>query len=197
MPPARLVQLRARSADKSRSGRYWCSCVPRSARARFRLVLEQVRRTHDLAGLTVTALRHLLGEPGLLHRMTGIRRQALDCRHGLSGDLRNLRLAENARWPSMCTMQAPHRPAPQPNLVPVSFKSSRITHSSSLRRRISCRRLAIHKEIGGHCYLPEISAPPDHRDRPRRSSCEQMRIAMAGHATHVPSFADRLSNRFR
>src|ERR1019366_3150951 len=32
----------------------------------------------------------------------------------------------------MCTMQAPHRPAPQPNLVPVSFKSSRITHSSGV-----------------------------------------------------------------
>jgi hypothetical protein len=39
---------------------------------------------------------------------------------------------ENARLPSMCTMQAPHRPAPQPNLVPVSYKSSRITHSSGV-----------------------------------------------------------------
>src|SRR5206468_745583 len=29
---------------------------------------------------------------------------------------------------SMCTMQAPHWPAPQPNLVPVSFSSSRSTH---------------------------------------------------------------------
>src|SRR5262245_53963677 len=39
---------------------------------------------------------------------------------------------ENARLPLMWTMQAPHRPAPQPNLVPVSFKSSRITHSSGV-----------------------------------------------------------------
>src|SRR5712691_12954021 len=39
---------------------------------------------------------------------------------------------ENMRSPSMCTMQAPHWPAPQPNLVPVSFSSSRSTH----RRRV-------------------------------------------------------------
>src|SRR5882672_8307968 len=35
---------------------------------------------------------------------------------------------ENARLPSMCTMHAPHSPAPQPNLVPVSLRSSLITH---------------------------------------------------------------------
>src|SRR5215211_2769756 len=32
----------------------------------------------------------------------------------------------------MCTMQAPHRPVPQPNLVPVSLRSSRITHNSGV-----------------------------------------------------------------
>src|SRR3954451_11525143 len=39
---------------------------------------------------------------------------------------------ENARLPSMCTMQAPHSPVPQPNLVPVSLRSSRITHNSGV-----------------------------------------------------------------
>src|SRR3974390_3081395 len=39
---------------------------------------------------------------------------------------------ENARLPSMCTMQAPHRPVPQPNFVPVSLSSSRITHNSGV-----------------------------------------------------------------
>src|SRR4051794_16930011 len=39
---------------------------------------------------------------------------------------------ENARLPSMCTMQAPHRPVPQPNLVPVSFRPSRTTQSSGV-----------------------------------------------------------------
>src|SRR3954447_7368416 len=34
---------------------------------------------------------------------------------------------ENARLPSMCTMQAPHMPAPQPNFVPESLSSSRMT----------------------------------------------------------------------
>src|SRR6266853_933332 len=39
---------------------------------------------------------------------------------------------ENMRSPSMCTMHAPHWPAPHPNLVPLSFSSSRSTH----RRRV-------------------------------------------------------------
>src|SRR6516164_11192932 len=39
---------------------------------------------------------------------------------------------EKARLPSIWTMQAPHRPVPQPNLVPVSLSSSRITHSSGV-----------------------------------------------------------------
>src|SRR6476646_4176658 len=36
---------------------------------------------------------------------------------------------ENARLPSMCTMHAPHSPAPQPNLVPVSLSSSLMIHN--------------------------------------------------------------------
>src|SRR4030088_1215387 len=39
---------------------------------------------------------------------------------------------EYARLPSICTMHAPHRPVPQPNLVPVSFKPSRITHNNGV-----------------------------------------------------------------
>ena len=36
---------------------------------------------------------------------------------------------ERTAWPLMCTVQAPHMAMPQPNLVPVSRSSSRITHS--------------------------------------------------------------------
>src|SRR5262245_54804531 len=32
----------------------------------------------------------------------------------------------------MCTVQAPHRPVPQPNLVPVSLRPSRITHNNGV-----------------------------------------------------------------
>src|SRR4029077_10514800 len=39
---------------------------------------------------------------------------------------------ENARAPSICTMHAPHRPVPQPNLVPVSLRPSRITHNNGV-----------------------------------------------------------------
>src|SRR5262249_29666486 len=37
-----------------------------------------------------------------------------------------------ARLPSICTMHAPHRPVPQPNLVPVSLRPSRITHNNGV-----------------------------------------------------------------
>ncbi len=51
---------------------------------------------------------------------------------------------EKARPPSICTMQAPHRPAPQPNFVPVSLSSSRITQRSGVCGGASdCRRLAV------------------------------------------------------
>jgi hypothetical protein len=42
-------------------------------------VLGQQRgRGHDLPGLAVTALGHLFGEPGLLHGVAAIGREALD-----------------------------------------------------------------------------------------------------------------------
>ena len=39
---------------------------------------------------------------------------------------------ERTALPSTWTVQAPHRPAPQPNLVPVSFRCSRTTQSSGV-----------------------------------------------------------------
>src|SRR5215470_6359125 len=60
---------------------------------RLRILREKLGRAHDLAGLAVAALRYALGEPRLLHRVTGIGRQAFDRGHRLAGDLRDLRLA--------------------------------------------------------------------------------------------------------
>ena len=39
--------------------------------------------------------------------------------------------ARTAR-PRRCTVQAPHWPMPQPNLVPFRFRTSRITHSRGI-----------------------------------------------------------------
>src|SRR5664279_3109330 len=39
---------------------------------------------------------------------------------------------ERVALPSTWTVQAPHRPAPQPNLVPVSFMCSRTTQSNGV-----------------------------------------------------------------
>src|SRR6202162_3194597 len=62
---------------------------------------------------------------------------------------------ENGPLPSIWTMQAPHRPVPQPNLVPVSLSSSRITHNKrGLRRSLRARRLAVDLEIKCHGFPP-------------------------------------------
>src|SRR5437763_1057857 len=39
---------------------------------------------------------------------------------------------ERTGWPSRCTVQAPHSPWPQPNLVPVMPSTSRNTHKSGV-----------------------------------------------------------------
>src|ERR1700756_4770372 len=41
-------------------------------------------------------------------------------------------MQERVARPSTCTVQAPHIPMPHPNLVPVRFAVSRITHSSGV-----------------------------------------------------------------
>ena len=48
---------------------------------RVRIALEQGHRTHDLPGLAVTALRHVVIDPRLLHRVQPGRAQALDGEH--------------------------------------------------------------------------------------------------------------------
>src|ERR1700679_3507846 len=45
---------------------------------RLRLLLQEGGCRHDLARLTIPALRHLLGDPRLLDGMRGIPRKALD-----------------------------------------------------------------------------------------------------------------------
>jgi hypothetical protein len=61
--------------------------------SRVRLPLQQINRAHDLAGLTIAALRHTFGKPSLPHGMRGIRRKTLDGRHLLAGSIRHLHLA--------------------------------------------------------------------------------------------------------
>src|SRR5688572_3991109 len=54
---------------------------------------EQVGRLHDLSGLAVAALRHLLRDPGALQRMIGLGRKPFDGGDALAGDLRRGDLA--------------------------------------------------------------------------------------------------------
>src|ERR1700685_2125595 len=41
-------------------------------------LLEKSRRRHDLPALAVAALRHILGNPGLLHRVPAVGRKAFN-----------------------------------------------------------------------------------------------------------------------
>src|SRR5215468_4637231 len=59
---------------------------------RMRLTLQQVGRAHDLSGLAIAALRHVLGEPGLLQPVRRVFRQALDRGHGAPRHLGHLGL---------------------------------------------------------------------------------------------------------
>ena len=126
--------------------------------ARRLLVLrQQLGRLHDLAGLAVAALRHLLGDPGLLQRMAAGRRQALDGGDLLALDLRDMAIwQERTALPSIWTVQAPHRPEPQPNLVPVSFRCSRTTHSSGVSgsaSTVTALLLIVNATAGMRCLL--------------------------------------------
>ena len=95
-------------------------------------VLQQRRRLHDLARLAVAALRHLKVDPGLLHGMRALGIEPFDRRDLGAGHRATGVMQERVGRPSTCTVQAPHMPMPQPNLVPVRPTSSRITHSSGV-----------------------------------------------------------------
>src|SRR2546426_4660006 len=57
--------------------------------ARAAVLGEQRYRGHDLAGLAVAALRHVLGDPGPLHGVAPAWRQPFDRGHALPGDRRD------------------------------------------------------------------------------------------------------------
>ncbi len=50
-------------------------------------------------------------------------------------------LQERIAWPLMCTVQEPHTPMPHPYLVPVSLRSSRMTHSNGVSGGASAKKL--------------------------------------------------------
>src|SRR5438034_1135347 len=59
---------------------------------------EQHRRGHDLSGLTITALRHVLLDPGLLQRPKIFRRKPLDAHDFTAGRARNRRHTRTHRF---------------------------------------------------------------------------------------------------
>ena len=104
-----------------------------SASVGFGVLREQRRGRHQLAGLTVAALRHVELLPRALQRMRAVGRQPFDRRDLGAGDRRHAALCTSAsRVPLMCTVHAPHCAMPQPNFVPLRSSTSRSTQSSGM-----------------------------------------------------------------
>ena len=57
------------------------------------MFFQKSNRSHDLSGLAVTTLRHILGEPCLLNGVLSIRRKALNRRDALVGYITDLNTA--------------------------------------------------------------------------------------------------------
>ena len=68
-------------------------------------------------------------------------------------------LHDRASFPSTCTEQAPQAAIPQPNLVPVSARSSRSTHSSGVSAYgLHAYLLAIDRKADCHCAKLPVDA---------------------------------------
>jgi hypothetical protein len=121
---------------------------------RLGIVRQQVGGAHDLAGLAIAALRHPLGEPCLLDRMRGIRRQALDGGHGLAGHLRHLGLAREGSL-AVDMHRAGAAQAGAASELGAGELEFLADHPQQRRlgRRIGMRRLAVDLKIECHWLL--------------------------------------------
>jgi hypothetical protein len=98
----------------------------------LRFFVEQRGCGHDHACLTITALRNVFIDPGLLARMARFGGKSLNGGVAFAvGFDTGIRQDRTPAWPSR-TVQAPHTPAPQLYFVPVNCRRSRNTHSSGM-----------------------------------------------------------------
>ena len=87
---------------------------------------------HNLARLAVAALRNFDFNPGFLQWMGGVGRNPSIVVIFLPSARETGATQERTASPSICTVHAPQRAIPQPNLVPVSCSESRSTQSSGV-----------------------------------------------------------------
>src|SRR5579863_10163364 len=74
---------------------------------------------------------------------------------------------ERIAAPSRCTVQAPHSPAPHPNLVPVSAKVSRKTQSNGVSGgTLSFLSVPLTRIVMSAIFLPLPMLPGDHPTQP-------------------------------
>jgi hypothetical protein len=99
---------------------------------RLGLFLEQGSGVQDLSRLAVSTLADVFLQPGFLQRMAAIGGQAFDSGEAFPARVETGVMHERVGSPSISTVQAPHNPAPQLNLVPVSPIRSRNAHNRGI-----------------------------------------------------------------
>ena len=130
---------------------------------RMRLLGEERRRLHDLPDLAVAALGDVGRDPRALHRDGSGRRSSpsmLTIERPPTADIGVWH--ERTALPSTCTVQAPQKPPPQPNLVPVRPSSSRRYQSSGMSGSPSNVRFdpfTVNVAIGAS-LINALGAPP-------------------------------------
>ena len=109
---------------------------------RIRSTRQQRGRAHQLAGLTVSALRHVEVDPGLLQCMQlVVVGRALDADHLALTHIADPQHAGSWATRSICTVQAPHWVMLQPNFVAtrcVRLRSSQTKGMSGATSWTSC-----------------------------------------------------------
>src|SRR5262245_34806252 len=123
------------------------------------VLLQEIGRTHDLAGLAVAALRHSLGEPGFLHRMTAAGRQAFDGGDRFVREFGELRLAGIGAL----AVDMYHAGAAQAGAAAElgTGKLQAFTHNPeqrSLWRCLDRHRFAVDGKVYRHCFPSWLSA---------------------------------------
>src|SRR5688572_1623862 len=119
----RLAHARIRSAAAEVAGHRAVDIGVR----RFRVLLQQRCRRHDLTGLTVPALGHVHFDPRQLHRVLRLLDSPSIVVMDLPATLSTGVTHERVGTPSTCTVHEPHMALPHPYFVPVIPSVSRST----------------------------------------------------------------------
>src|SRR5215211_315489 len=152
--------------------------------------VQQIGGAHDLPGLTIAALRHVLGQPRLLQPVRRVRRQAFDRRHAASGDFGHLRLAGECSLAVDMDHAGPAQPGAASELRAGELEAlADHPQQRRVRRCVGGNRLPIHIELDRHSALPSAIGrmPRLKLGQPWRRTNRRIRFEKSKHRACRPS----------